>query len=917
LSATASLALIFASSVESFAQDSWAEPVDGWAYSYEADDGQAAGDAFASLDGTWNHENGSDQWDGLGFEGGSPGGAEIVDDGDASFLRLQETGNPTQIGFPDPGSNRKIYLGHDIGPEGGTGSILDDGATLNFRIRVPVDDPIDDLSSGAPYPESGDGYGLHNGAKANINIKQANGGLFGMSLTTVDDATGEGIIFNGETDVEGSPNVIALDPLDWNEFFISIRSDIDLVGAGTHLVTIWMNGDTDPVGEYSVTLGNGNDFGGLSYLAIGLGATPLSGALDVDFFRWAPEALEPEDSCAGPSTLATRTIDPAAYFPGQTLTVTINAETVTGTTTISDTFPDGFTIGDTGGGAVNGNTVSYEITEPGSVSYTILAAEDPGDCSDGSFVGETVLAGSCEAKIEGDAVAQNATTGLTVTRAVTPLPHSPGEDITVTLSVSGVVSETTIVETVTDGMTISDAAGGAVDGNTLTLTAILDGDIDYVLTASEDPADCRPDGTITGTVSPLGGCESVVGGEGPTPCTVPDLECEFPPDGIDAEYIIGFQFGVPPDTGLACENTIGEELVMVNQNLGANALAYDVDRGWGFEVTNPGDASRNGWGQFGPFDDSPNNRNRFTTGCAEDIYDSFIGFKNFVDTCNEEVVGSPDEICEEGGLLPAGGIFRIDLEDEGCYRFVAVIGDADNPHAHRVLVEDGGEGGPVDIGNNLVVLVNNFDQNQEEEGQVKPDCLGCGVFARIGFDDKLPPGGDGIEPDPVFVNMDDEGLATGGCPNSPILESSEGYIRIHLLQGNANVGPGSKQNGTGRDPNGGDIVMFEVWRLDDCPGGNPTKPVFRRGDADGRGDLQLTDAIFILNFLFTGGPPPACSEAADADDNGTVQLTDGIRILNFLFTGGPPPSAPGPADCGEDPEGSIDLGCVSYTACAD
>ncbi len=93
----------------------------------------------------------------------------------------------------------------------------------------------------------------------------------------------------------------------------------------------------------------------------------------------------------------------------------------------------------------------------------------------------------------------------------------------------------------------------------------------------------------------------------------------------------------------------------------------------------------------------------------------------------------------------------------------------------------------------------------------------------------------------------------------------------------------------------------------------PPETIFRRGDSDGNGQLQLTDAVRILNVLFLGTGVINCSDAADADDNGQLQLTDAVRILNVLFLGtgvirppGPPPDA-----CGVDPtEDGLD--CVRY-----
>lgn len=91
-------------------------------------------------------------------------------------------------------------------------------------------------------------------------------------------------------------------------------------------------------------------------------------------------------------------------------------------------------------------------------------------------------------------------------------------------------------------------------------------------------------------------------------------------------------------------------------------------------------------------------------------------------------------------------------------------------------------------------------------------------------------------------------------------------------------------------------------------------PHFVRGDGNADGEVNITDGIFVLNFLFLGGPSPPCPEASDANDDGEVNITDGIYVLNFLFLGGPAPPDPG-TSCGPDPVGSPDLGCDTYESC--
>ena len=99
---------------------------------------------------------------------------------------------------------------------------------------------------------------------------------------------------------------------------------------------------------------------------------------------------------------------------------------------------------------------------------------------------------------------------------------------------------------------------------------------------------------------------------------------------------------------------------------------------------------------------------------------------------------------------------------------------------------------------------------------------------------------------------------------------------------------------------------------------------FVRGDADNSGTIDITDGVFILNFLFLGGPDPDCLDAADVDDSAAVNITDAIFVLNWLFLGGENPPAPSPsentyarADCREDPTDD-DLGCqVPSSTCGE
>ncbi|MCZ6792188.1 MAG: CotH kinase family protein, partial [Planctomycetota bacterium] len=88
---------------------------------------------------------------------------------------------------------------------------------------------------------------------------------------------------------------------------------------------------------------------------------------------------------------------------------------------------------------------------------------------------------------------------------------------------------------------------------------------------------------------------------------------------------------------------------------------------------------------------------------------------------------------------------------------------------------------------------------------------------------------------------------------------------------------------------------------------------FVRADADADGDLNLTDAIFTLGFLFVGGADPSCLDSADSNDDGQLNITDPVHTLGFLFRGSPPPPPPH-RTCGDDPTAD-ELGCVEFPPC--
>jgi lamin tail-like protein len=90
----------------------------------------------------------------------------------------------------------------------------------------------------------------------------------------------------------------------------------------------------------------------------------------------------------------------------------------------------------------------------------------------------------------------------------------------------------------------------------------------------------------------------------------------------------------------------------------------------------------------------------------------------------------------------------------------------------------------------------------------------------------------------------------------------------------------------------------------------PNQLGFRRADADGSCGIDITDAVYVLNYLFSGSEAPSCLDASDPDDSGVIEITDAIFILNFLFLGGIEPLPPG-LQTGLDPTDDALGSCVA------
>ena len=82
-----------------------------------------------------------------------------------------------------------------------------------------------------------------------------------------------------------------------------------------------------------------------------------------------------------------------------------------------------------------------------------------------------------------------------------------------------------------------------------------------------------------------------------------------------------------------------------------------------------------------------------------------------------------------------------------------------------------------------------------------------------------------------------------------------------------------------------EVVAYATWL-------EAMSPDYICGDANGDGVANITDAVYLITYIFGGGPPPDPLESGDANCDGTVNITDAVYLITYIFGGGGAPCDP-------------------------
>jgi hypothetical protein len=63
----------------------------------------------------------------------------------------------------------------------------------------------------------------------------------------------------------------------------------------------------------------------------------------------------------------------------------------------------------------------------------------------------------------------------------------------------------------------------------------------------------------------------------------------------------------------------------------------------------------------------------------------------------------------------------------------------------------------------------------------------------------------------------------------------------------------------------------------------------RTGDVNSDGSVNVGDPVFLINYIFKGGPAPENPQECDPNCDDNVNVGDAVYLINYIFRGGPEP----------------------------
>ncbi len=191
------------------------------------------------------------------------------------------------------------------------------------------------------------------------------------------------------------------------------------------------------------------------------------------------------------------------------------------------------------------------------------------------------------------------------------------------------------------------------------------------------------------------------------------------------------------------------------------------------------------------------------------------------------------------------------------------------------------------------------DQDGEYEDWIELYNTTASPISLAGFhlSDKLDNVGKWTLPDIVInagehliIWADEDGTQPGLHANFKLSASGEAVVFSNpdlAVIDSLSFGPQTTDRSYSRCPDGtgGFIQTAPSW------GATNNCVTYVCGDADASAVVTVTDAVYLITYIFGGGPLPSPLLSGDADCDGVVSVTDAVYVITHIFGGGPAPCA--------------------------
>ncbi|MDH3890701.1 MAG: HYR domain-containing protein [candidate division Zixibacteria bacterium] len=178
--------------------------------------------------------------------------------------------------------------------------------------------------------------------------------------------------------------------------------------------------------------------------------------------------------------------------------------------------------------------------------------------------------------------------------------------------------------------------------------------------------------------------------------------------------------------------------------------------------------------------------------------------------------------------------------------------------------------------------VSNPDQDDTDSDNIGDACDNCPDAANASQSDSdIDDVGDACDNCPEAANADQADLdndtvgdACDPCPNDPANDVDSDTVCGDV--DNCPQTPNANQSDTDNDGVGDACCCLHRGDIDHQGGASP---------------IDISDLVWMVDYMFSGGPAPGCPIESDVDAGGgsSVDISDLVYLVDFMFSGGPPP----------------------------